>query len=260
MKADARQKLWRLVYGYLGRSFRQADWKFMNYGFKPLDPAAPPIFLDSRDEPDRLCIQLYHQVAAAIDLKGAEVLEVGSGRGGGSHYIARYLHPKSMTGLDLASRAVDLCNRQCRAPNLRYVQGDAMNLPFPDESFDAVINVESSHCYPDFKRFLCEVARVVRPGGWFLFADLRGGNGMAKLQQTLREGPLEVVQEEMITPNVLVSLDESSDAKEELIRSNVPRWIKAHFNNFAAVRGTRVYEDFVNGHYQYLRAALRKPT
>lgn len=41
-----------------------------------------------------------------------------------------------------------------------------------DESFDAVINVEAAHGYPDFPRFLAEVAPVLRPGGRFLYADM----------------------------------------------------------------------------------------
>jgi ubiquinone/menaquinone biosynthesis C-methylase UbiE len=45
------------------------------------------------------------------------------------------------------------------------VQGDAQNLPFPDQSFDAVINVEASHIYPEFERFVGEVARVLPPEG-----------------------------------------------------------------------------------------------
>jgi ubiquinone/menaquinone biosynthesis C-methylase UbiE len=45
------------------------------------------------------------------------------------------------------------------------VHGDAENLPFPQVSFDAVINVESAHCYGSIERFLAEVHRVLRPGG-----------------------------------------------------------------------------------------------
>ena len=58
-------------------------------------------------------------------------------------------------------------------PGLDFVHGDAENLPFPDESFDAVINVEASHIYPHFDRFLSEVKRVLRPGGHFLHVDFR---------------------------------------------------------------------------------------
>ena len=50
--------------------------------------------------------------------------------------------------------------------------GDAESLPFGDEMFDAVVNVESSHCYGSTPAFLAQVKRVLRCGGHFLFADL----------------------------------------------------------------------------------------
>ena len=53
------------------------------------------------------------------------------------------------------------------------MEGNAEKLPFADQSFDAVINVEASHCYPRFPQFLDEVARVLRPGGHFLYTDVR---------------------------------------------------------------------------------------
>jgi ubiquinone/menaquinone biosynthesis C-methylase UbiE len=56
---------------------------------------------------------------------------------------------------------------------LTFVQGDAENLPFPDASFDIVVNVESSHTYPHFDRFAAEVRRVLRQGGRFVITDFR---------------------------------------------------------------------------------------
>lgn len=125
--------------------------------------------LSESDEPNRYCIQLYHQTASQVDLTGKEVLEVSCGAGGGASYIARNLGPASYTGLDLNPASIDLCRAKHRLPGLQFVQGDAQNLPFPDESFDAVVNVEASHQYPDFRGFLAEVARVLRPGGHFLY-------------------------------------------------------------------------------------------
>lgn len=110
--------------------------------------------LSESDEPNRYCIQLYHQTASQVDLTGKEVLEVSCGAGGGASYIARNLGPASYTGLDLNPASIDLCRAKHRLPGLQFVQGDAQNLPFPDESFDAVVNVEASHQYPDFRGFL----------------------------------------------------------------------------------------------------------
>jgi ubiquinone/menaquinone biosynthesis C-methylase UbiE len=259
MKAGIQQALWRLLYEYLSASFRQPEWKFMNYGFKVLDPNAEPLKLETEDEPDRLCIQLYHHVASAIDLTGLDVLEVGSGRGGGASYVARYLHPRSYQGMDLSTKAVELSNRDRKTEGLSFVQGNAEALPFERDSFDAVLNVESSHCYPSFDKFVSEVARVLRPGGYLLFADLRGGKeGLEGLQAHLHSSGLKVVKEELITPNVLASLVEDSDRKLELIKSKGPKWMGRQFLAFAGIKGSRVFEDFASGEYQYVHSVLQK--
>ena len=77
-----RRLLWRWWYGRLASKHQSGDWTFMNYGFAP--SAGAPLPLEPVDEIDRYCIQLYHHVASAVDLAGREVLEVGSGRGGGA--------------------------------------------------------------------------------------------------------------------------------------------------------------------------------
>lgn len=84
----------------------------MNYGYAPLDAATEKLSLEAKDEENRCCIQLYHAVASAIDLKGLDVLEVGSDRGGGIDYIKRYLGPKRIVGVDLSRNVVAFCNRK----------------------------------------------------------------------------------------------------------------------------------------------------
>ena len=72
-----RRLLWRWWYGRLAKRYTAGDWTFMNYGHVP--PAGgPTLVLNPEDAADRLCIQLYHRVAAASPLAGKEVLEVGS--------------------------------------------------------------------------------------------------------------------------------------------------------------------------------------
>ena len=163
-----RRIVWRTCYELLAKRVPTPGWAFMNYGYVPTagDLDAPP--WTPTDERDRLCIQLYLHAIGGTDLTGRDVLEVGSGRGGGASYISRRLQPQSMTGLDFSGKAVDLCNRHRRVPGLAFVCGDALSMPFPDASFDAVVNIESSHCYEDMGQFLSEVNRVLRPGGRLL--------------------------------------------------------------------------------------------
>src|SRR5262245_29330717 len=99
-----KKALWRGWYGYLARSYRAPDWSFMNYGFA--EEGSPGLELDAADEANRYCIQLYQHVAGAVDLAGCNVLEVGSGRGGGASFVKRYLRPAQMIGLDLSENAV----------------------------------------------------------------------------------------------------------------------------------------------------------
>jgi SAM-dependent methyltransferase len=253
------QALWRVTYRYLASRIPMPEWAFMNYGYAALGPETDRLDLEPRDEPDRYCIQLYDRVASRIDLTGCELLEVGSGRGGGSSYVKRYLRPAFVVGADLSLEAVRLCNRHRAFPGLVYVQGDAQALQFPDASFDAVLNVESSHCYPSMETFVSEVHRVLRPGGHFLFADFRPAKALPALHAQLAGAGLEVVEKEVITPNVVAALELDSDRKLALIGDMVPGWLQRPFARFAGIQGSRTHEDFRAGRTEYVRYVLRKP-
>ena len=108
--------------------------------------------LAASDEPNRYGIQLYHRTATQADLSDKQALEVSCGHGGGASYLVRMLRPASYTGLDINADGIAFCRKTHHLPGLDFVHGDAENLPFPDESFDAVINVEASHGYPRFAR------------------------------------------------------------------------------------------------------------
>jgi ubiquinone/menaquinone biosynthesis C-methylase UbiE len=179
--APVRKAIWRLWYPFLTRRLRGEEVLFLNYAFETDPPVG--LTLDASDEPNRACIQLYHHVASQIDLQGKDVLEVSCGHGGGASWITRTMQPASYTGLDLNPTGIASCQQRHQVAGLRFVQGDAQKLPFPDSSLDAVINVEASHCYPDFPGFLTEVARVLRPGGHFLYADFRFRDQWADWEQ-----------------------------------------------------------------------------
>ncbi len=254
-----KRTLWRQWYQILATRFQQTDWTFMNYGYAELDPEADAICLEPVDEPNRYSIQLYHHVAGAVDLHGREVLDVGCGRGGGSAYIARYLQPKSILGLDFSKRAVALCRRVHSVPTLRFQQGDAEALPFAEGQFDVVTNVESSHCYGSVEAFFQEVYRVLRPGGYFLWADLRSPTLIEATRKQFAACGFRTVRENDISPNVLRALDLANNHKVETIRRHVPKFMRNQFQDFAGIKGTRVYEALRLGQVTYLSSVLQKP-
>jgi ubiquinone/menaquinone biosynthesis C-methylase UbiE len=248
--------LWRRWYQYLA-GYQLREWRFMNYGFAPPDDEQP-LALQPADETNRSSIQLYHHVASAVPLAGLEVLEVGCGRGGGASYVKRYLRPGQMTGVDFSAKAIRFCQANHHVEGLSFVQGDAESLPFEDKSFDAVLNVESSHCYGSMPAFVRQFERVLRPGGHFLFADLRMATDRNRLHEQLLASGLTLIDREDITPGVLAALRGDSERKLALIEKSVPKRLLPAFRQFAAVEGSETYEAFRSGAMVYVRYVMGK--
>ena len=256
LKPRFQTALIRASYSTISVILKNEDSAFLNYGYVPLDSGLAALKLEPADETDRFSIQLYSRVTGARDLRGKDVLEIGCGRGGGASFMSRYLHPASLTGVDLSARAVQCCRRRHRAERLTFLRGEAEHLPLPSDSFDAVVNVESSHCYPSFERFLGEVARVLRPKGVFLFADIRPRQDVARLREQLQER-FTVVEEEVITDNVIRALELDSDRKNLLIQKRAPRFLHKALEAFASVNGSPTFDAFKSGALQYVRFVLQ---
>ena len=252
-----RRWVWQRWYQHLA-GYRVNNWTFMNYGYVSRNDANGPLPLDESDEADRCCIELYHRVASAVDLKNRVVLEVGSGRGGGASYIARYLNPGSTTGVDFSAKVVEFCNRTHLVENLTFSQGDAEALPFDNGSFDAVVNVESSHCYGSMPDFLKEVVRVLRPGGRFLFADFRLRHDIELLKQSFNDAGLTIVDEEDISANVVHAMESEDERKRSLIQKHIPGWLCSMFRQFAGVKDSTIFHSFEKGALMYVRIVAVK--
>jgi len=188
------------MYRINSRFMANDDRVFLNWGYDEDPPMALP--LAESDEPNRYSIQLYHRVATQVDLTDKRVLEISCGHGGGASYVMRTQHPAAYTGLDLNPVGLDFCRKKHQLPGLEFVHGSAEKLPFADQSFDAVINIEASHCYAHFPQFLTEVARVLRPGGHFLYADARKSRDIASWERHLADAPMQLVSESVINEDV----------------------------------------------------------
>jgi ubiquinone/menaquinone biosynthesis C-methylase UbiE len=258
MSSATADLLWRIWYPVLTRLTRRSPITFLNYGYSESDGAAPPLAV--ADETDRPCIQLYDSVVRPISLRGLRVLEVSCGHGGGASYVARYFKPASMHGVDRNANAINLCRRRHKAPGLSFTVGNALALDFADGTFDAVVNVEASHCYPDVPRFLREVNRVLRPGGHFLYTDFREREpDSVVLHQQLQQSGLEIVLREDISPKVVRGMQLNTEKYMELIRRLVPPMLRKPAMRFAGVKGSAIYEELLSQTTVYLRYVLRKP-
>jgi ubiquinone/menaquinone biosynthesis C-methylase UbiE len=253
----------RNIYQFISAIDSEGKLIFMNYGFY----FDKEITLEKNDEINRYAIQLYHKVASAVELSGKDVLEIGSGRGGGASYIKRYLNPQTLTAVDISENAISFCKKHyADISGLKFQHGDAESLPFANSSFDVIINVESSHCYPNIHKFLREVHRVLRPGGCFLIADFRNSDESEDFVDDLKNSGLNLVKEENITSDIFKALDLDDKRKlilfEELFL-NMPGlankiMLKLSMMMFAS-KGTKFYNRFKDGEASYLFLFFKKP-
>ena len=250
----------KVTYELLAKHIPVEEWQFMNYGYVP-NSNEEALDLPEGSTTQKYPLQMYHYLAIKADIAGKQVLEVGSGRGGGARHIAGTLSPAFYTGMDLAQSAVDLANRIHKLPNLKFIQGSAEAIPIPDDSIDVVVNVESCHAYGSVDKFLSEVKRVLKPGGRLLLVDFRNEENvenMTTLKNQLRNSGLEMLEEENITSNVIKSIEAEDVTKKERIKKLIPQKWQALFSEFAGVVGSKFYETLRNGTRQYYRFSLKK--
>lgn len=115
---------------------------------------------------DYLSIQHRERYTFAISrlTPGQRLLDIACGAGYGTDMLLKY--GCSVVGADCDEQAVS--GAQAKYPQGSFVRADVLNLPFEDESFDAVVSFETIEHVNDGNRFLSEVHRVLRPSGVFI--------------------------------------------------------------------------------------------
>ncbi|CAF0800795.1 unnamed protein product, partial [Adineta steineri] len=210
--------------------------------------------------------QISENVLAHVSLINQNVLEVSCGRGSGAVWCVHNYVPGSYVGVDLSLSAIDVCRqRHSMISRLSFVVADATQyLPFDNESLDIVLCVEATHAYGGpaaVQRFASEVARVLRPNGYFLWCDLLHIDGSdTSIDYLTANGELVAEEKINITRNVLHALDIQSNTRAEFIERYVRPREQEYFRLFAGLPGTHMYSGMYEGHIQYWRAVFRKKT
>lgn len=254
--AALRELMFKGWYWYVNTIDKKAEVLFMNYGYMHKNM---PVSLESDDEPNRFSAQLYHLIGKATELKNKDIAEIGCGRGGGLSYIVRTFAPATAVGVDLDKRAIKFCKSHHKIKGLSFAQGDAQKLSFlKDNSFDAILNVESSHRYSNMDIFLNEVHRLLRPGGYFLFTDFRWDWEKPELKQQLADSGLRILKEDMITNHVVDALEADDARKRTLVKKMVPGFVHNAALNFAGTIGSKTFNHFTSRKYEYYHYVMQK--
>ena len=121
---------------------------------------------------------IHKRLLSQVELSAnANVLDLGCGTGRLLNRLANQFPEITGTGLDLSPQMLRIARQNNRhRPRLIYLEGNAENLPFAEEQFDAVFNTISFLHYPQPDEVLKEVARVLSPGGKFYLVDITFNN------------------------------------------------------------------------------------
>lgn len=259
--------LYRYWYNYFSTATTNifgGEIRFLNCGYQDEGSTFHESDISTKSVKQVQCAHLYYHVVTSgghLSLKGLDILEIGSGLGGGAEFINKFFMPSSITGLDLSDFQVENCKQQYRhIKELEFICGSATDLPFSNSSFDLVVNIESSHSYSDLKRFFAEVNRVLRPGGYFCYSDLRrkSKGSLIEVHDIVRESDFLIIESEDITSGVMKGMELMHQERGKLIREYVPRYLRKAVHNFSGTVDSDTYKDFKCGDGNFFRYCLLK--
>jgi 2-polyprenyl-6-hydroxyphenyl methylase/3-demethylubiquinone-9 3-methyltransferase len=145
-----------------------------------------------------------------IDWRGKTVLDLGCAGG----FMAEALDDRGalVTGIDPAAEAISAARAHAEGRDISYDVGVGEALPYPDAQYDAVVCVDVLEHVQDLEKVLHEVARVLKPGGTFLF-DTINRNPIARLAAiTVAEDILRVLPKGTHDPAMFIKPAEVLEA------------------------------------------------
>jgi SAM-dependent methyltransferase len=248
---------WRSFYDQLSRRLEAiglADASFfLNYGYVPTSSNDESSFVVREGTFNANSVRLVFEVIGSLDLNECTIVDIGCGRGGNARIVAEKFSAQ-VIGIDMSAEAIAFCRKTHLNPSIDFRVGDALNIPLADGSCDAVVNVESSHSYGNLLKFLSEVRRICRSGGWFLHTDLLSPEDWDYIRMRLTALGFFIESDRDITANVLASRDQASGNYEQVFGDG-----NARVANFLALPGSVIYEQLRAGllEYRIMRSQLR---
>ncbi|MCL2918708.1 class I SAM-dependent methyltransferase [Shewanella litorisediminis] len=119
-------------------------------------------------------------------------LEIGCGSGNGMQFLKHRLDAQQVVAMDLDEEMLVLsAARWSGADWAFFTEANASQMPFGEGVFDLVAEFAVLHHVPDWQSALAEVARVLKPGGYFLYWDLYRFAICNPISRRLFEHPME---------------------------------------------------------------------
>ena len=147
-----------------------------------------------------------------ILISNKNILEIGCGNGGGLINIGKNFPLSKFIGIDFSAKNIKKCKKNNTYTNINFNVDNAEHLfTCNDNSYDIVINVESSHCYENIQKFYNNVYRVLKKDGIFCYTDFAQTNSWKHLEELIINNGFELIDKNDITENVLLSSKKISE-------------------------------------------------
>lgn len=197
---------------------------FMNHGYYPINKKVADVFLDT-------CASMYCFILDKFENSEKEnILDIGCGRGGGTNIIKHHYGFKKVYGCDYNKANINFCNSTFAGIDFREDDAEFLR-EYPDNFFNCVINVESSHCYENKRKFYYSVRRVLKDEGIFLYADIFEPE--PKVEKIINQ--FFTIKERIdITNNVMLSCEYTSDKLMQYMKMNKTNKYEAIHNVYAS--------------------------
>ncbi len=236
-------------------------WKMMNCGLVPSEPILKNNEVNAGEQHS---YELYAQLVASTPLQDRDVLELGSGRGGGACFLLENQAPRRLVALDYTPGTIRWCRRNFSRPGLEFVCGDAANPPFAEASFDVIVAVELTHCIIDKVAFLAAIARILRPGGRLLIADffyLRPDvmHALGKFESAVESSNFKTIAMDDWTAGASAAIEADSERRKADIQQSVPGFLRELSIQFASTTHSSTYVAMQAGRTVYRRYVLELP-
>lgn len=121
--------------------------------------------------------QEYAQKLVSQGFDQGKIIDVGCGFGATNLVLAERFVESEIVGIDLSEPLLELARGAAAEVNLggriRFDKADVYQIPYPDDTFDVVLNINMVHLVDNPIKMLNEIERILIPGGFLYIADLR---------------------------------------------------------------------------------------
>lgn len=235
------------------------NWKhsgFMNLGYVGI---TFPFELDDVDIENKKNIALYVKALEHKNHSFKNILEIGSGLGGGCYVLQKYYNYKDITGTDFLKINTHYYTKQKKYKRIKFITIPAEEIQKLQLKYELIISIEAGLFFNNWDSFINNIKDVLAENGQFIYEDLVITKDIQLIEYKMASANLKIIHSENITNGVLQSMYETQKpVKNPSILYNLLKKIFRikNTNQYDGYKDSKIYNDLVNGDLVYMKYVL----